>query len=102
MDRYGQSAFGLNLPDNILIEMLDNFPGGGDFGEEFLGRASSPLFLVENGLAQLDAFAADVNISGTFDQRTDIPITFAAERAESIFLRSAAGAATAASHHILA
>ncbi len=42
------------------------------------------MFLVENRLAQFDAFAADIDIVGSFHQGTNFAITFAAKGAAGI------------------
>jgi hypothetical protein len=58
-----------------------------------LARAATLLFLVENRLAQLDAFAADVDITGALDERPDIPVTLATEGTEGVLLGRAPRAA---------
>jgi hypothetical protein len=81
--------------------MSDDLPGRRDLIEQFLGRAASSLLLIENGLTQFDALATDVDVTWAFDERPDVAITLAAERAEGILLRGSAVAASAAGHHIL-
>jgi hypothetical protein len=81
--------------------MFDDLPGGWDLVEKLLGRAASSLFLIENGLAQFDALATDVDVTWAFDERPHVAITLAAERTEGILLRGSAVAASAAGHHIL-
>src|SRR5262249_25641054 len=51
----------------------------GDMREERLGDAAATFFLVDDRLAQLDALAADVDVAGAFDERTDVPVTLPAE-----------------------
>src|SRR5262249_14999596 len=72
------------LADDVLVELLLEGPRGGDVGEEGLGPAAPALLLVDDGLAQLDALAADVDVAGPLDQRADLPVALAAERAVGV------------------
>ena len=62
-----------------LIEVIDDSSGGWDIAEEFFAGASASLFLGEYRGAEFNAFAADVNIAGAFDQRPYISIVLATE-----------------------
>ena len=88
----GQNLLGPLLADHVLIKLFLDLSRRGDVGEQRLGDASPPAFLVEDRLAKLDAFAADVDVSRPFDQRADVAIAFPAERAIGVFSWSAASA----------
>jgi hypothetical protein len=53
-------------------------------GDQTLGDAATAFLLVDDGLAELDALAADVDIAGPFDEGPDIAITLAAEGTKGI------------------
>src|SRR5690606_21596711 len=74
------------LTDNVLIQMGHDVSRRGDLVEELLAGAAPPPLLVQNGLAKLDALAANVNVARPFHERTDVPITLAAERTERVLL----------------
>ena len=82
------------LTDHVFIELADEFPGRGNAIEQLFARSPPASFLFQNRLAELDAFAADVNVAGSFDQRSDVAITFAAERAKSVLLGRTAASST--------
>src|SRR5688500_9757471 len=84
-----EDLFGLRLADDVLIELGDEFAGRGNAVEQRLGRSAAALLLVQNALAQLNAFATDVDVPGPFNERADIAIALATERAEGVFLRGA-------------
>ena len=54
-----------------------------------LGTPRRLPLLVEDRLAELDAFAADVDVAGTFHQGANVAIALAAERAVGVFLGAA-------------
>jgi len=85
----GQHPLGMLLPDDVLVEMGHDLPRRGDRREELLAAAPAPLFLVEDRLAEVDAFATDVDVPGPFDERPDVAVTLAAEGAEGILFRRA-------------
>jgi hypothetical protein len=58
------------------------------------------LFLFQNRLTELDAFPADVDISGAFNKWSNVTVALAAERTECILLRRAA--ATTTPSHVFA
>ena len=72
-------APGAQAADDILIELRDDLARRGNAVEQRLGRAAAALFLFQDGLAQVDAFAADIDVAGTFDQGADIAVALAAE-----------------------
>ncbi len=74
------------LSDHVGIKLILDFPGSRDIREERFGNTPPAPFLVENRLAELNAFATDVDIAGTFDERTDVAETLAAKRAIGVFL----------------
>ena len=75
-----------SLVDDVLVELFLDFARGRNVGKERLGHAPAPPFLVQNRLAKLDAFAADVNIARTFHERADVAVALAAKRAVGVFL----------------
>src|SRR6516162_2836317 len=76
-----EKLLGPVLANYILIELVLNRSRGGDVREERLGHPSAALLLVDNGLAKLDAFAADVDIARPFDEGAYIAIALATEGA---------------------
>ncbi len=69
-------------------------PRRGDLGEQLLAGAAAAAFLFEDRLAQVDALAADVDVAGPFDQRSDVAIALATEGTEGVFLGGAGSAAS--------
>jgi hypothetical protein len=59
------------------------------------------LFLIQNGLTEFNALAANVNIAWSLDQRTNIAIAFATKGTESVLFggATAAGACVPAACH---
>ena len=85
----GQNLLGPVLADDVGVELVLDFARSRNIGEERLGHAPAAPLLVEDRLAELDAFAADVDISGTFHQRADVAKALATERAVGVFLGAA-------------
>lgn len=83
------------LTDHVLVELRDDFPGRRDLTEQLLALTPPSLLLFEDRLAEINAFAADVDISGTFDQWADVPVALATERTEGILLGRSSAAASA-------
>jgi len=96
VDRNRQNAFCRFLPNHILVELSQNLAWRGDPREQLLARSAALAFLIENALAKLDAFAADVNVAWPFDQRTDVSIALPTKRTERVLLGCAAAACGAA------
>src|SRR5205823_1249582 len=92
----GEDLFGAGLPDHILIESVFDLAGSGDVRDERFGSAAAALFLVYDALTQLDAFAADVDVARSFDERADVAVALATERTVGVAVtdRSARGAAS--------
>jgi hypothetical protein len=67
----------------------------GNAGEKLFAGASAFALLIEYRLAKLDAFAADVNVARSFDQRPDVSVTLSAERTEGVLLGRSTAARTA-------
>ena len=86
VNRDRQDFFGPRLADHILVELLFDIAWRGDVIEQRLGAAAPAFLLVDDRLAQLDAFATDVNVARSFDQRPDVAVTLAAKRAISVAL----------------
>ena len=89
VDGDGQDLLGAVLVDHVLVELLLDLARGRDVGEEGLGDPPAPSLLVEDRLAELDAFAADVDVAGAFDQRADVAVALAAEGAIGVLLGAA-------------
>jgi hypothetical protein len=87
----GEDPLRVLLADHVLVEVRDDLPGRRNRSEELLARAATTLLLVEDRLAQLDAFAADVDVTRALDQRPHVPVALATERAEGVLLGRAAG-----------
>ena len=86
MDGDGEDLLGAVLADDVLVEVFLDLARGRDVGEEVLGDAAAAAFLVEDRLAELDAFAANVDVARTLDERADVAVAFAAERAVGVLL----------------
>ncbi len=93
VDGDGEDLLGAVLADDVLVELFLDLARGGDVGEEGLGDAPAAAFLVEDRLAELDALAADVDVAGPFDERADVAVALAAERAVGVLLDPAGGRA---------
>ena len=94
MDGDGEHLLGRFLPDDVFVELDHDLARRGNLGEERLARAAAAALLVEDRLAKLDAFAADVDIARPFDQRADVAIALATERTKGVFLGGAPTSAT--------
>src|SRR5262249_4383979 len=81
VDGDGQDALGTVLADHVLVEFLLDGARRGDVGERRPGAVAAALLLVDDGLAQLDALAADVDVAGPFHEGADLAIVLAAEGA---------------------
>jgi len=68
----------------VRIELRHNFSGRRDVAEERLGSTAAALFLFQYGLAQVNAFAADVNIAWPFDEWANIAVAFPTEGTERV------------------
>jgi len=97
VNRDGKDLLGSLLTNHVLIKLFLDGPRRGDVGKQALGAAPTTFFLVDNRLAQLDAFAADVYVARPFDERTDVPIALATEGAISIAIPSRVARGSAAS-----
>src|SRR5262249_38058884 len=80
VDGDGEDLLRPRLTDDVLVKLLFDRPRRRDVRDERLGRAAAALFLVDDRLAQLDAFAADVDVVRPLDERADVPVAFAAKR----------------------
>jgi hypothetical protein len=90
---YGQNFLRRILPDDVAIELRHDFARRRNAVKQRFGAAAAALFLVQNRLAQFDALATDVNIARPLDERTNVAVALAAERAEGV-LFGRAGATT--------
>src|SRR5262249_8036687 len=84
VDRNGKDLLGPVLADHILIELVLDGSRRGDMREQRFGNAPPPLLLIDDRLAKIDALATDINISRSFDQRTNVAIALATKRAIGI------------------
>ena len=75
----GQDAFAVLLADDVLVELSDDFFRRGNAGEEGLGRTAAALFLFQNGLAQVDTLATDIDVAWPLDERTYVAVALAAK-----------------------
>src|SRR5688500_4597460 len=87
----GEDLLGPVLADDVQVQLLLDLPRGGDVGDQRLAGSPAALLVVDDRLAQLDTFAADVDVVGPFDQGADVAVALAAERAVGVAV--AAGAA---------
>ena len=90
MHGHGQDLLGPLLPDDVLVQVFDQFPGRGNLAEQGLAGPPAAAFLLEDRLAEVDTFAADINVARPLDQRADVAIALAAERAKCVLLGGAA------------
>ena len=94
----GEHLLGALLADHVLIEAFLDRARGGNVRRGLLGSAASLLFLVDDGLAEFDALAADIDVARTFHERPDISVRAAAEGAVGVAIASGgAGRLAAAS-----
>src|SRR4051794_34753917 len=91
VDRDRQHLLGTVLIDHVLIELHLDLARRGDVGEERLGHSPTPPLLVEDRLAELDALAANIDVARPFDERPDVAVTLAAERAIGVLLGATRG-----------
>ncbi len=90
-----QDTFGRTLSNHIVIEVFDDLARGRDLIKQLFAGTTAAFFLFQDRLAQLDAFRADVNVAGPFDQWADIAVALSTERTEGILLvRRAAASGT--------
>src|SRR5205807_915045 len=92
VDRYRQHLLGAVLADDVLIDLVLDRARRRDVGDGVAGDAAAFAFLVDDRLAQFDAFAADVDVAGAFDERADVAVAFAAEGAKGVAIASGAAA----------
>ncbi len=86
IDGHREDFLGVVLANHILIEMTDDFSWSRNLRERLLARAAATALLVEDRLAQIDTLAADVDVTWTLYQGTNVAITFPTERAKGVFL----------------
>jgi hypothetical protein len=79
MHRDSQNTLGRILADDVLVKARDDLSRTGDLGEQLLARTTAFAFLVQDRLAELDALATDIDVARSFDQGSDISITFTTE-----------------------
>src|SRR5262245_32827222 len=91
----GEDSLRLVLADHVFAQLPHDFAGRGDARKQLFAGSATLTFLVEDRLAKLDTLATDVDVARSFDQRSDIAITFATERTESVLLGCAAAACAA-------
>jgi hypothetical protein len=84
MNSNSQRPFGACLTDYIFVQVSDDIARARNVVEKFLRRSATLGFLIQDRLAQFNAFAANVYVTRSFDQWTYISVALATERAESI------------------
>ena len=89
----GQDTLGGGLPDDIFVQLCNDFARRGNLAEELLAATTKSLFLLKNRLAQLNTFATDVDVTWTFHQWSNVAIAFAAKRTKGVLLARCATAA---------
>src|SRR5262249_15126865 len=77
----GEDLLGPLLADDVLVELILDVAGRRDVREQGLGDSTAAFLLIDDRLAELDAFAADEYVARSFDQWTDVAIAFAAKGA---------------------
>src|SRR5262245_40224471 len=81
--RDGEDLLGALLADDVLVESIFDLARAGDSRRR--GAADAAAFLlIDDGLAEFDAIAADVHVAGALDERTDIAVALATERAKGV------------------
>jgi len=94
VDGHGEDLLGVVLADDVLVELAHDLARRRDLEERLApGAAAAPL-LIENGLAQIDALAADIDVARPFDQRSYVAIALSAEGTEGVFLSGSRAAAS--------
>jgi hypothetical protein len=76
---YSQDFLGPLLPDHVLVQVFDQFPRCGNLIEQGLAGPPPAALLLEDRLAEVDTFTANVNVAWSFDQWADIAVALAAE-----------------------
>ena len=94
VDRHREHLLGVLLANDVLVQLGDDLPRRGDFAEQRLAGSATASFLFEDRLAEVDTLAADVNVAGPLDQRTDVAIALSTEGAKRILLGGAGSAAS--------
>ncbi len=89
VDRHGQHLLGMLLADDVLVELGHDLPRRGDIVEQRFAGSAAAALLFEDRLAEIDAFAADVDVARSLDQRADVAIALAAKGAKGVFLGGA-------------
>src|SRR5690606_12748975 len=87
-----KDLFGTPLSNDIFVQIGHHLAGAGHLAEQFIRRASSAIFLVEDRFTKLDTLTTDVNIAGPFNERSHLTVAFAAKRAEGVLLVRATSA----------
>src|SRR5271165_4340724 len=86
---HGQHLLGPILSNDIGVELILDLARSRNIREERLGHTAAATLLVEDRLAELDAFAADVDVSGSFDQGAHVTKALATKRAVGVLLGAA-------------
>src|SRR5262249_59418559 len=80
----GEGLLGPVLADDVLVEFVLDGARRGDVGDRGAAGAAAALLLVNDRLTQLDTLAADEDVAGAFDERADVAVPLAAERAVGV------------------
>jgi hypothetical protein len=86
VDRNRQNSLGLLLSNHILIHLFHDGTRRRDLVEQLVCRSPTSLFLVQDRLAQLNTFVADVDIARPFNKWPNVTVTLAAKRTKSVLL----------------
>jgi len=81
-----QHLFAVRLANHMLVELRHDIAWRRNVAEQGFRSTAAALFLFQDGLAQVDALATDVNIAGALDERAYVAITFATKRTKGVLL----------------
>ena len=84
VDGDAEHLFRSALADHILIELFLDRARRRRVRRDRPGGAATAFFLIDDRLAQFDAFAADVDVARSFDEGADIAVALSAKGAERI------------------
>src|SRR5437016_7557624 len=72
--------FGALLADDVLVQFVFDDARAGNVREQRFRGAAAAFFLINDGLAELDALAADVHFAGPLDEGSNIAEALLAKR----------------------
>jgi hypothetical protein len=66
--------------------VFNDFPRRGDLIKQRFTWTAAALLLIENRLTELNAFSTDVDVTGTFNERSYITVALPTKRTECVLL----------------